>query len=363
VNKYEILRELTVARKQMGITDRELAVLQALLSFHPNTVLGGNADVLLVYPSNAAICERLNGMPCSTMRRHLAGLVDTGLILRRDSPNGKRFVRRHGGDQQAFGFDLTPLLARQPEICAAAEQTRAAEHSYQRLRRAVSLMRRDLAGLAQFGQQTRAEAPVWAQFLDLAASTARALRRTLATAELTALESRLGAALDQARDIFEGNLTVNPGTNDVHIEQHHQNSNKEAYDLEPCLEKAMAEPDDPDRTVNPDERKLPNIPIGMVLSVCTEIHTYVPDGIRHWHQLVRAAETVRPMMGISVSAWNDAIVAMGAEEAAVVVIAMLERFNDIQSPGGYLRHLTRKAEDGAFSCGPMIMALMRREAA
>jgi replication initiation protein RepC len=45
------------------------------------------------------------------------------------------------------------------------------------------------------------------------------------------------------------------------------------------------------------------------------------------------------------------------------VIAMLERFSDIQSPGGYLRHLTRKAEDDAFSCGPMIMALMRREAA
>jgi replication initiation protein RepC len=101
----------------------------------------------------------------------------------------------------------------------------------------------------------------------------------------------------------------------------------------------------------------------MVLSVCTEIHTYVPDAIRHWHQLVRAAETVRPMMEISVTAWNDAIVAMGAEGAAVVVIAMLERFSDIQSLGGYLRHLTRRAKDDAFSCGPMIMALMRREAA
>lgn len=69
------------------------------------------------------------------------------------------------------------------------------------------------------------------------------------------------------------------------------------------------------------------------------------------------------MMGISITAWNDAVDTMGAEKAAIVVIAMLERFSDIQSPGGYLRHLMRKAEDGAVSCGPMIVALMRREAA
>jgi replication initiation protein RepC len=69
------------------------------------------------------------------------------------------------------------------------------------------------------------------------------------------------------------------------------------------------------------------------------------------------------MLGISPSAWEDACRAMGPEEAAVVLLAMLERFNEIRSPGGYLRALTAKAGQGAFSCGPMVMALTRNQAA
>lgn len=45
---------------------------------------------MIVFPSNKAICARLNGTPCSKMRRHLSRLVEAGLLMRRDSPNGKR---------------------------------------------------------------------------------------------------------------------------------------------------------------------------------------------------------------------------------------------------------------------------------
>ena len=78
---------------------------------------------------------------------------------------------------------------------------------------------------------------------------------------------------------------------------------------------------------------------------------------------MKVADTVVPMMGISPSAWEDAKARMGPAEAAVVVAAMLERIKEIRSPGGYLRALTAKAADGRFSSGPMVMALMRREAA
>ena len=87
VNKWTVLRELGVARKAFGLSDRTLTVLQTLLSFHSETELSVNAGPPIVYPANATICERLNGMPCSTMRRHLATLVSTGLLIRRDSPN------------------------------------------------------------------------------------------------------------------------------------------------------------------------------------------------------------------------------------------------------------------------------------
>ena len=122
VNKWEALRELGAARTTFELSDRELAVLQVLIGVYPETILGDHPDGLVVFPSNAAICERLNGMPCSTMRRHIARLVNAGFIQRRDSPNGKRFSRRYGDTREAFGFDLTPLVMRFAEVCDAACQ-------------------------------------------------------------------------------------------------------------------------------------------------------------------------------------------------------------------------------------------------
>src|SRR5690606_42129602 len=90
---------------------------------------------------------------------------------------------------------------------------------------------------------------------------------------------------------------------------------------------------------------------------------YYQGDISQWHQLFGAAFHVGPAMGISASAWEEAQRFMGPEQASIVVVAMLERFADFRSPGGYLRALTSKAAAGEFSCGPMVMALMSRRSA
>ena len=74
---------------------------------------------------------------------------------------------------------------------------------------------------------------------------------------------------------------------------------------------------------------------------------------------MQAAVVVRSMLGISPSAYQDACETMGPENAAAAVAAILERAGHINSAGGYLRDLTRRAARGEFSLGPMIMALMR----
>ncbi len=100
-------------RTVLGATDRALAILDALLSFHPDTAFYGDS-ALIVWPSNEQLIARANGMSPATLRRHLANLVDCGLVIRRDSPNGKRFARKgQGGEiEQAYGFDLSPIVAR-----------------------------------------------------------------------------------------------------------------------------------------------------------------------------------------------------------------------------------------------------------
>ena len=367
VNKWELLRELSKAQAAFGVSERDLTVLQGLLSFFPDDALGGNAE-MVVFPSNKAICERLNGMPCSTMRRHLARLVEAGLLMRRDSPNGKRYVRKHGEEHVAFGFELSPLYCRSEEIARAAEAVREAEERVRRLREVVSLMRRDLAALAEFGEEIRPGLGLWDQLRDMAALTARALRRKLSLEDLSAYRAELEALLDQARNLIDGPETEEMNTNDARFERHHHNSNKESIDLEPALEKGGAaagapdvETDAPGADVEEaDARRVPKIPLHLVIAGCPSLKTFYQGDIRHWHQLFDAACHVRPAMGISVSAWEEAQRFMGPEQASIVVVAMLERFTDIRSPGGYLRALTSKAAAGEFSCGPMVMALMSR---
>lgn len=370
VNKWELLRELSKAQAAFRVTERDLTVLQGLLSFFPDDALGGNAE-MVVFPSNKTVCERLNGMPCSTMRRHLSRLVEAGLLMRRDSPNGKRYVRKHGDERVTFGFDLSPLYCRAEEIARAAEAVREAEDRVRRIREIVSLMRRDLAALAEFGEEMLPGLGLWDQLRDTAALTARALRRKLSIEDLSAYRANLETLLDQARNLIDGPETEDMNTNDARFERHHHNSNKDSIDFEPALEQGGAAADAPDadtgeieaKVEEPDTRRVPKIPLHLVIAGCPSLKTFYQGDIRHWHQLFDAACQVRPAMGISASAWAEAQRCMGQEQASIVVVAMLERFAEIKSPGGYLRALTSKAAAGEFSCGPMVMALMSRRSA
>ena len=103
-----------------------------------------------------------------------------------------------------------------------------------------------------------------------------------------------------------------------------------------------------------------NFPLGMVLRACPEIAMYGPGGaVGSWRDMMGAAVVVRSMLGVSPSAYQAACETMGPENAATAIACILERGGHINSPGGYLRDLTRRAEKGEFSLGPMLMALLR----
>lgn len=376
VDKWDALRALATARKTYQLSDRDITVLQALLSFLPAKTLDTRKSPLVIHPSNRSICERLNGMPCSTMRRHVARLVQAGILIRRDSPNGKRYVRRYQGERVAYGFDLRPLAARYGEFCTAAEAEREAQQQLKRLRETVSLMRRDLANLALCGQAEQPQLRIWDQFRDLSQLTARALRRQLNFGQLQQLESQLTEALEQIKPLLCPTLsipdtsaqTAEMNSSDVENEQHYQNSKKDSLESEQPKETTPTPHSNtpakkiPD-TSPPPSNHSPNLPLRLITATCTELTTYAETPVTSWPELVRTAETIRPMMGISPPVWEQAKQVMGPAGAAVVLAAMLQRFSQIRSPNGYLRHLSAKAAEGRFTCSPMVMALTRAEAA
>ena len=366
VHKWQVFRAICLARPRLGVSERALSVLNALLSFYPETTLSG--DDLIVFPSNEQLSLRAHGMPASTLRRHLAGLVDAGLVLRRDSPNGKRYARkgRVGELQFAFGFDLSPLVARAEEFEGLAAEIEAEARAVKLARERITLCRRDIAKMIATGIEegvpTRREGQGPASWQEVHAAfraVVEGLPRAATRQQLEGVAEALSQLADDVRILLETQIkTTNMSANESQIERHIQNSKPDALiDLEPTFQKSGAgEP----IVLHTERKKEPELvfPLGMVLKACPDIVDYAQGGISHWRELVAAASVVRSALGVSPSAWQEAQTVLGEKSAAIVIAAILQRGNSITSAGGYLRELTRKAQANAFSIGPMLMALI-----
>ena len=256
VHKWRLFRALTEAKEPLGVTDRALSVLHALLSFHQETALtlppseakAGEGDALspglVVFPSNKELSIRAHGMAPATLRRHLACLVEAGLIIRRDSPNGKRFARRGQGGaiEDAFGFDLTPLVARTEEIENLAEEVRAENRAVALLREKITLARRDIGKMIEAGMEAGVPAD-WNDFHVRYATLAGRYGRKLARVDLEALAEELATLAAEIRNLLENHVKAqNMSGNESQSERHIQNQITNLSDLEPSLQKGRAEP-------------------------------------------------------------------------------------------------------------------------
>jgi replication initiation protein RepC len=367
-HKWNVFRALCAAKDRLGLSERSLAVLDALLSFHPETVLSG--EELVVFPSNAQLSLRAHGMPASTLRRHLAALVEAGIVLRRDSPNGKRYARkgRDGALATAFGFDLAPLVARAAEFEALAEEVRAAERALRYARERITLARRDIAKMIATGIEAGAPtgaAAGWSELHGRFRALIAQIPRRGGLGELEPVAERLAGLAAQILNILERCVKDrNPSANESRIERHLQNSNPESLpELEPAFEESGGGEPAPHKIETAKAAEPPRagesaFPLRLVLKACPDIADYARGGVADWRDLKAAAAVARAALGVSPSAYQAAQAAMGETPAAIVVAAILQRGPAIASAGGYLRELTRKAEANAFSPGPMLMALV-----
>lgn len=359
-DKWRIFRDVCEVRESLGLQDRAVAVLNALLTFYPDSDLSEERG-LVVFPSNAQLSLRAHGIAGTTLRRHLAALVEAGLIQRRDSPNGKRYAHRdRGGEiEDAFGFSLAPLLARAEELALLAQQVNEERQRFRRSREALTLCRRDVRKLISAALEEGAAGDwemIETHYINLVARLPRQPDRQTVEAildEMTLLREEIVNRLED--QINSQNMDGNAVQSGCHI----QNSKSEStHELEPRFETKQGErwQEEP----KPRSPEIKPFPLGLVLKACPQISDYGPErAITHWRDLMAAAVVVRSTLGVSPSAYQEACETMGPENAAVAMACILERAGHIHSAGGYLRDLTRKAARGEFSLGPMLMALMR----
>jgi replication initiation protein RepC len=408
VNKWQVFRTLTDIRERLGVSDRSLGVLNALLTFHPETALvlpkssqqegadsaageGGHFSCdLVVFPSNRQLCQRAHGMAEKTLRNHLALLVNAGLIIRRDSPNGKRYARKDAAGQErfsdAFGFDLIPLVARAASFEVMAEEIKRERRAIAVLKERISLHRRDIAKLVTLGLDEKLAGP-WEDYRIAFMQCLTPLRRIRNHADLQVLEATLSDLRLAVNNTLESFVETTKDTgNDSLNSQHISISKTDIHsDFEPAFEKQGGDIEvEVEAVVQPDDKTPVNYPLGMVLEACPDVHdyTFTAGKVRTWPEFLETVRTIRPMLGISPSAWKEAQEALGIVDAHIVLATILQRSEHssearmvpgegaaslvstvngspaIKSAGGYLRALSDKARAGEFALGSVLMALI-----
>lgn len=134
--KWQQLRAVEEAREALGLKATSINVLRAMLSFMSADRVSEMApDHHVVYAGNAAIAQRAH-VSVQTVERHIAKLVDLGIVQRVTAANGKRWCRRDSAGQVALvsGLSLLPLTTRHAEFTAVAAQ-------YQRTQDALRVLK------------------------------------------------------------------------------------------------------------------------------------------------------------------------------------------------------------------------------
>ncbi len=163
-------------------------------------------------------------MPASTLRRLLAVLVEVGLIVRRDSPNGKRYARkgRGGGITLAFGFDLAPLVVRAEEFERLAQEIEAEVRAVRLAKERITLCRRDIAKMIATGieksvpTERAGQGPAsWQDVHVIFRGLVEGISRTAGSEELEAAADALSLLADDILNLLEAQVKItNMSAND-----------------------------------------------------------------------------------------------------------------------------------------------------
>lgn len=360
VDKWKVFRDICEARQTLGLQDRALAVLNALLSFLPESELS-TERMLIVFPSNAQLSLRAHGICSRTLRRAVAALVDAGIIERHDSPNGKRYAHRDrkGEIEQAFGFNLMPLVTRAAEFARLANEVCEARLRLKQVRDRLTLCRRDIRKLLTLINE--GAATFTARLEDCLATLPRAPALTQLDQIVSDLQSLKAEIIKHLKNQLDcTNLSANEGQDVRHKEESESESiieSEQRTDNSASLEAADEETPPSIKTARDNK-----LPLSLVLKACPDIKLCAPNGdIRTWQDLRSAALLARSMLGIGAENYQKCCKFMGTENTIITLACLLQKGPQVQSPGAYFRDLTNRAERDGFSPAPMVMALLKTQ--
>ncbi len=308
----------------------------------------------IVWPSNAILADRLD--VCQRQVRRLLGrLVDAGIIVPVDGPEGRRWGRRDPSGRiiEAYGFDLSPLAVRYGEFLAIAEKAESERKARGALRRRLTIARKAIQQLAETAVEHALGDRDWLAWLQQARAIAAE-----AVAEGTPLATLEADVADLERRRAEGETVL---INALRVKE----SSAEDQNVLP-ITTTNQPPADKSATCTSDSEKGSNSPIErapigtsdaspdeppaatprFVVRVSRPLQDQLLTSSPTWSDIVEAADRLRHQLGISRAAWIDACHTLGRYHAATAVAIIAAKGDSIRSPGGYLRGMIARGREG-----------------
>jgi replication initiation protein RepC len=302
----------------------------------------------------------------------LNALIRAKLITPVDSPSGRRWGHRDttGKIIEAYGFDLSPIGLRHSEFVALTERAAAEERERTGLRRRLTIARKAIQQIAETAIEHQLTDRDWCYWLAEALTRVLTVRDELPLDQLHAIlaeleqrraegEAALCAAFDSRQITPAGAIECTPITTTTQPKA--DNSATRKIDSGKASSSPGDSPTCPDPVFPEDSPILSAVTPKFVLNVSPELKTYLVTTSPSWTDIVEAANGLRQQLGISRPAWIDACQAMGRYQAATAVAMIAAKGENIRSPGGYLRGMTSRAQNGELHLSNSLWGLARRE--
>lgn len=333
----EVDRESLFEAKRVACQALDLPSSSRMLLDQLCACFGGHLvhGAIMVWPSNEHL-SNTTGLDERTIRNHIKRLIDLGLIRARDSANGKRYARfdRAGRPVEAFGFDLTPVMARLSEFkdrllaqqelraeCRRAFDTiticrKAVESALERLEGSDAVSVRQEYEDAVLGQPRRSVKVFPRAALDLWV-------KLRARVDLLLEESGAAGKSDRHKEATT-NAPETPCMSDEDVE---------------AVEVLRSCPD------------------------ALQVMGYIKDPM----EIASWCDRYRGVLGVSRDAWMEAQMQIGVLRAGLLMTLIMQRQADgertdkpVRNIGGYFRKMTRLVKDGSLSIGAEAVRLRGR---
>ena len=374
VSKGQALAAIKHAALPLGLSPRLRDTIDVLFAFSaPQDWQPGARPI--VWPSNRKL-ETTLGLGRRQVQNVLNALIRANLITPVDSPTGRRWGNRDaktGKIIEAYGFDLSPIAIRHAEFIAVAARAAAEERERAALRRRLTIARKAIQQIAETAIEHQLTDRDWRYWLAEALTLVLTIRDDLPLEDQQAVvakleqrhaegEAALRAAFDSQQNAPAGAIECTPITTTNQPKADNSatgNTDSEESRSGPGDSPTFLDSVPPERP----QQVLPAVTPKFVFNVSPELKPYLFTASPNWSDLVEAANQLRQQLGISRPAWIDACQTMGRYHAATAVAVIAAKGETIRSPGGYLRGMTSRAQNGELHLSNSLWGLARRERA